>query len=103
MSKTTHWSVTDNPEDWTDDPATSPIEAVKEWLTNSDNRDAAWDSRDEIMDGETVTITVHGWEETSALLDPEVAFDGYEPGCSYFAPTKETVKVRVFLAYEVQP
>lgn len=101
--KSTHWSVTDDPEDWTDDPFAAPIAAVRDYITNDDCRDAAWDSRDEIMDGGTVTLTVHGWRETSDLLDPEVAFDGYEPGCSYFAPTKDTVKVRVRLDFEVQP
>jgi hypothetical protein len=103
MSKTTHWSVTDNPEDWHDDPATSPIEAVKEWLTGESAQDEAWDDRNEIMDGETVTITVHGWHETNEPLDDQHSFDGYEPGQTYFAPTKDTVKVRVCLAYEVQP
>jgi hypothetical protein len=99
--KATHWSVTDDPEAWTDDPCLDPIDAVKAYLY--DDHDASWDDRDAIMDGDVVTITVHGWCETDAPLDPEVAFDGYEPGQRYFAPTKDTVKVRVSLSYEVQP
>lgn len=101
--KTTHWSVTDNPENWHDDPSRTPIEAVQEWLTGDYASEDAWDERDEIMKGERVIVTVHGWEETNAPLDPEVAFDGYEPGSTYFAPTKDTVKVRVQLTYEIQP
>jgi hypothetical protein len=101
--KATHWSVQDDPELWSDNPLPSPIEAVREYLTDENDSDDAWDARSQIMDGDTVTITVHGWIETDALLDPEVAFDGYEPGQSYFAPTKDTVRVRVCLSYEVQP
>jgi hypothetical protein len=99
----THWSVTDNPEHWHDDPATDPIMAARDFITGEAAQDDAWDQRSELMDGDAVTLTVHGWRETSDLLDPEVAFDGYEPGCSYFAPTRDTVKVRVQLAFEVQP
>ena len=99
----THWSVTDNPENWHDDPVTTPLAAVREWLTGEYAQDEAWDHRNSLMSGEDIDVGVHGWRETSDLLDPEVAFDGYEPGRSYFAPTLETVRVRVRLEYEVQP
>lgn len=101
--KATHWSVTDNPEDCHDDPSTSPVEAAREWLTGEYAQDEAWDHRNSLMSGEDVQVTVHGWRETSDLLDPEVAFDGYEPGQSYFAPTKDKVVIRVRLDFEVQP
>ena len=101
--KATHWSVAEYPEDWHDDPSASPIEAAREWLTGEHAQDEAWDHRDSLMRGEDIDVGVHGWRETSDLLDPEVAFGGYAPGESYFAPTLETVRVRVRLEYEVQP
>jgi hypothetical protein len=101
--KPTYWSVTDNPENWHDNPLTDPIAAAREWLTGEHSQDEAWGHRNSLMSGEDVQVTVHGWRETSDLLDPEIAFDGYEPGSSYFAPTKATVVVRVRLTFEVQP
>lgn len=43
--KPTHWSVTDNPEDWHDDPATDPIAAARDFITGESAMDDAWYQR----------------------------------------------------------
>jgi hypothetical protein len=96
--KSTHWSVSDNPERWIDYPATSPAMAAKHFICA--NADESWNTRDDLINTGTVDVPVMGWIETAALLDPEVAFDGYDPGDTYFAPTGETQYVRISITYE---
>lgn len=99
--KSTHWSVTDDPERWIDDPAECPAMAVECWI--SDNADDSGKARDELTGTGAVTVAVSGWVETTALLDPEVEFEGYVPGSTYFASTGEERRVRISLAYTDLP
>jgi hypothetical protein len=99
--KSTHWSVKDNPEDWGEDPAECPAMAVECWI--SENSDDSLDARDELTGTGAVTVAVSGWVETTALLDPEEAFDGYVPGSTYFTSTGETQHVRISITYEDLP
>jgi hypothetical protein len=94
--KTTHWHVQDNPELWHDDPSSTPAGAAESYLEGE--ADEAWDVWHDLKHG-PCTITVYGWHETSKPLDPEVAFDGYEPGQTYFCPTKETKRITISIKY----
>jgi hypothetical protein len=89
--KSTHWSHTDNPEAWRDDPGTDPISEAETFL--EEGEDDSWDQREELISDGKCDVVLHGYIQTSKLLDPEVAFDGYEPGQEYFEPTGETITV----------
>ena len=101
MPRATHWTHEDNPEDWTDNPADTPEEAAARVIEN--DNDDGWEARNELTSDGRTTITLHGYRETDELLDENRAFDGYEPGQTYFAPTGETIKVKASIAYEVIP
>jgi hypothetical protein len=98
--KATHWSVEEDPELWSDDPAESPEKAAAAYL--DDYGDAPDDDWYDLRHG-PITVTAHGYIETSEPLPDDQQFDGYEPGCKYFAPTKESVQVRVSLNLEAIP
>ena len=89
-TKATHWIAWDGCDGWTEDdqPVTDSQGAVLAYLAGSS--DEAWDHRDDIASNGYARITLHGWRETTALLEPEQAFDGYEPGQEYFETTGET-------------
>ena len=91
--KSTHWYVETDPDLWSDDPRPTPTQAAEYWLEWNDEE--AWDARDDLIRIGRTVITVHGYISTNKLLEPEVAFDGYEPGDSYFEPTGEEVKVEI--------
>ncbi len=97
--KATHWSAYEKPEDWSDNPAPTPREAVEQFIADRTD-DGAWDLRNEIPHGRA-DVVVRGYIETNAPLPESEQFDGYEAGKSYFAATGETVTVRVTLAFEV--
>ena len=97
----THWSAYEKSEDWSDDPAPTPQEAVGQLIDDKDSDDG-WHLRDEIPCGRADVI-VRGYIETNAPLPEGEQFDGYEPGQNYFAATGETLTVRVTLAFEVMP
>ena len=99
--KSTHWSAQDHPDGWTDDPETDPIAAADRFLEEDD--DGSWDHRDDLIKNSKCEITLHGWIQTKNILDPEVAFDGYEPGQEYYAPTGETLVVIVTRSARVEP
>lgn len=99
--KATHWTTSDDPEAWMDNPQQTPELAVEQWLADSED-DAAGDLMYELKRGPQ-TVEVYGYIETDAPLDEEDQFDGYEAGQMYFAPTCETVRVEVSLAYRVVP
>ena len=100
--KSTHWSAQDDPEKWDDDPSDSPQAAAEHCIT-WDDEDDGWHARDDLRrDGETI-VTVHGYIETNAPLPEDEQFDGYVPGCMYYARTGEQVKVKVSLAYGILP
>lgn len=101
MPKATHWTPTDNPEDWKDNPLADPVAAARQHIEDHD--DASWDDRNELERQGSTLITLYGYIETNAPLDEQHAFDGYEPGDSYFAPTGETIKVKASVHYEVMP
>jgi hypothetical protein len=91
--KSTHWSHSDDPEKWTDNPEKTPEEAARQLIENEDS-DLACDIRDDLLRvGPPIEITVYGYVETNEVLDPEVAFDGYKPGCTYFTPTDEEITI----------
>ena len=96
---TTHWSHTDDPDQWFDDPATTPEIAIQVLMESGE--DDGWEAREELRRSGSVDLTVYGFRETTDHLEDHEQFDGYEPGCSYFAPTGETRKVRVSLKYEL--
>ena len=96
--KSTHWSVNDDPERWIADPAECPAMAVECWI--SENSDDSLEDRDELTGTGAVTVTVTGWVETTALLDPEKEFEGYVPGRPYFTSTGEKLRVRLSITYE---
>lgn len=102
--KSTHWSHSDNPEDWTDEPAATPEEAARQLIEHEDY-DLACDIRDDLLrGGSPIEITVHGYYETDALIpDGDDCFDGYEPGCSYFMPTGEEVTIMAEVTYRKKP
>ena len=100
--KSTHWSHSDDPEQWMDNPEKTPEEAARQ-LIEHDDSDLASDIRDDLMrGGSPIEITVYGYVETNEALDPEQAFDGYEPGCTYFTPTDEEITVVAEVAYRVK-
>jgi len=99
--KATHWTHSDDPEQWLDDPDKTPEAAAERFLICDD--DGAWDLRHELIHDGRCTITVHGYIETNATLNEEERFDGYEPGQSYFAPTGETVTVEFTRSARVLP
>ncbi len=91
--KATHWSHSDDPEQWLDDPDKRPEDAAERFLVEDD--DGAREHRQELIDDGKCEITLYGYCETSEILAEDRWFDGYEPGCTYFAPTGETVVVEV--------
>ena len=96
----THWSHSDDPEQWLDNPEPTPEEAARQVIEHEDC-DIADDLRDDLLrGGSPIQITVHGYRETSAPLHDGEQFDGYEPGCTYFAPTGEMRTVRISIVYE---
>ena len=99
--KSTYWSHSDDPEQWMDNPEETPEGAARELIEH--DSDLSSDIRDDVIrGGSPVEITVYGYIETNKLLDPEVAFDGYELGCTYFMPTGEKMTVVVSVAYRVK-
>lgn len=103
MTTATHWSHTEDPEQWMDNPAESPTAAAEALIQDRDS-DQADEIRDDLLrGGSPVQFTVYGYRETSEPLEEDRQFDGYEPGCTYFASTGETLKVKVSIAYEVLP
>ena len=89
----THWSHTDDPEQWLDNPSPSALVAADQFLIDSDD---AWDNLNGLISEGRTQITLHGYRETTDPLPDEHQFDGYEPGQSYFAPTGETIVVDVW-------
>lgn len=101
MPIATHWSSISNPEDWKDNPQADPLAEARRHMEEND--DESWDDRDELNRQGSTVITLHGFRETAEPLDDDQAFDGYEPGQTYYVPTGETIKVRATVAYEVMP
>jgi len=100
--KSTHWSHSDDPEQWTDNPEKTPEEAARQLIENEDT-DLACDIRDDLMRGGLpIEITVYGYFETNEALDPELAFDGYEPGSIYFKRTDEAITIVAEIGYRVK-
>lgn len=101
MSPATHWSAYEKPENWSDNPAPTPQEAVEQIIADRD--DDTWgEVAHELCHIGSADVTVRGYVETSAPLPDGEQFDGYEPGRPYFAPTGEKLIVRVSLAFEVR-
>jgi len=100
--KSTHWSYSDDPEQWMDNPEKTPEDAARQLIENED-ADLACDLRDDLLrGGSPIEITVYGYVETNEILDPELAFDGYEPGCTYFTPTDEEITIVAEVGYRVK-
>lgn len=91
--KATHWSHSDDPEQWMDDPCPKPEDAAELFLI--EDEDGGWEARHELIQEGTCRITVFGYRETNDPLPEDSQFDGYEPGCTYFAPTGEELVVEV--------
>ena len=89
--KATHWYVITDPEGWDDDPKGSACEAADHFFEWAD--DEAWDNHEQLRRDGSTEIIVSGYVLISEPLDPETAFDGYEPGDSYWTPTGEKVTV----------
>lgn len=99
MPQATHWSAITNPEDWRDNPKEDPVLAAQSHI--EDCEDESSDDRYDLERTGSTIITLHGYIETNAPLDPDAAFDGYEPGQMYYAPTGETIKVKASVSYAV--
>jgi len=95
----TRWSVADDPEEWYDNPASTPEKAVEEYLSNGG--DDTSDTAHDIGFGIPKFFTVHEYFETSAPLLEDDQFDDYEPGQTYWMPSGTTVEVRVSLAFDI--
>ena len=87
--KATHWSANLDPEDWTDNPASSPEDAAREWIEDGNGDDADSD-RDDILHGalHRSEVDVHGFTHTDT---PD-----------WYLPTGETVTVVCEIDYYVK-
>jgi len=101
--KSTHWSHSDDPEQWTDNPEKTPEDAARQ-LIEHDDSDLASDIRDDLMrGGSPIEFTVYGYIETNELMpDNANHFDGYEPGCTYFKPSGEEITIVAEFGYRVK-
>jgi hypothetical protein len=98
--KATHWTHSDDPEQWMDDPCKSPEDAAELFFV--EDYDGALDHRNMLVNDGKTEITVYGYIETDALLHEDRQFDGYKPGQSYFAPTGEELTVEVRRTFKVK-
>ncbi len=99
--KATYWTCSDDPEGWHDNPCETPEGAVEAMFEADDDR--ASEITREIVSSSPQDVAVYGYTETDKLLAEDDWFDGYEPGQKYFTPTRETVRVRVSLSFQVLP
>jgi hypothetical protein len=99
--KATHWTATQDPEQWSDDPCRDPLVAAERAMTDQDDDDA-WDRRHALILYKRAFVTVYGFIETNEPLSGDAQFDGYEPGADYVKPTGETLMVVVTLNYSLK-
>jgi len=92
--------------DFADSPdypkAGSPAEVAIAYLTDKDLNDINWDHRDELVNNQPVQLILEACEETNAPLAADEAFDGYEPGCTYWRTTGQKVKFTLTIKAEVE-
>lgn len=89
-----------------DDPSPTPQEAALRMVQDSNletTDDDQWYISEELIRYGFARITVLGCIETAEPLDPDYAFDGYEPGQSYWKYTGEEREVIVRLSAELMP
>lgn len=92
--------------DFADSPdypkAGSPADIAIAYLSDKDLNDINWDHRDELVNNQPVQLILEACEETNAPLAADEAFDGYEPGCTYWRTTGQKVKVTLTIKAEVE-
>lgn len=100
----THW-IPEGVEYADDDnfPKPTPIEAAMEYVTGENASDRAWDDRDQLLKGDPVIVALRGCYETTAPLEEDDHFDGYEAGCTYWMDTKDRRRVQLQVRAELLP